>query len=122
MHCNNSYRSNSKILNCKENVQKVNDDGTDKTEKSTDRLANSCHNPDLVQAFSNKNCGLINNVLRQAKPLNYMTSYTTFSKQAPDSNLYKVNMVEYSFAANIHLHQHVWHEKYNVCSPLHNCA
>ena len=66
-------KSNSKILNSKGNVQKCKVDRTDKIEKCTERLAECCHTPDLVQAFSEENGGL-NQVLRLAKPPTYMTT------------------------------------------------
>ena len=40
---------------------------TDKIEKSTERLTESCYTPDLVQSFSKENGGL-NRAHRHAKP------------------------------------------------------
>ena len=67
-------KSNNKILNSKGNVQKCKVDRTDKIEKSTERLTECCHTPDLVQAFSEENGGL-NQVLRSTKPPTYMTTF-----------------------------------------------
>ena len=47
---------------------------TDKIEKSKERLAESGHTPDLVQAFAEDNDEL-HQVLRPAKPLTYMATF-----------------------------------------------
>ena len=66
--------SYNKILNSKGNIQKCKVDRTNKIEKSTERLTQCCHTPDLVQALSEENGGL-NQVLRMAKPPTYMTKF-----------------------------------------------
>ena len=73
-------KSNNKILNSEGNVQRCKVDRTDKIDKCTVRLAEYCHTPDLVQAFSEENGG-INQVLRPAKPATYMTTSVSNSEK-----------------------------------------
>ena len=47
---------------------------TEQVKKSTERLAECCHTPDMIRAFSGENGGL-NQVFRLTEPPTYMTTF-----------------------------------------------
>ena len=69
------------------------------TNQRAEQLANNCHIPDLVQAFSEENGGL-NQVLRRVKPPACMT--VVYSSVFDKTRGAQITMVEKSVKSNSH--------------------